>query len=218
MKHGQDMRFDVAAVALAKEGKFAEAEKLLCDFISLMPPGWKPINETERQKEIAFWDETEFLNYSLANKESKDIVFVTPSYSKGYYLLGAFAIEQKDFDKALAYLDKAIKLEPDHPLILSEKALLLAGQGKLHEAVELYFKAHDARPWANKFHKARALREAAVCLIDLGKLDKAERLLEISLKLEMGNKLALNELNHIWYLRAGGTSYKADGIIVRYEK
>jgi tetratricopeptide (TPR) repeat protein len=106
-------------------------------------------------------------------------------------------MEQKNYHKALDYPDKAIELEPDHPLIVSEKALALSGQGKLSEAVELYLKAHDARPWADRFHKAWALRGAAVCLLDFRMLDQAERLLEIFLRLEIGNKLALKELAHI---------------------
>ncbi len=198
------------AIALAKQGKFEEAEELLVDFVNRMPPQWKPIKETDTQLLMAFWDQTEFLNYCFAHEASKDIVAVTPSYSKGYYLIGTFAVEQKNYCKALGYLDKALELEPDHPLILCEKALVLAGQGKLTEAVELYLEAHNARPWADKFHKAMALRGAGVCLIDLGKLDQAERLLEISLRLEIGNKLALKELDHIQYLRAGGTSRKGN--------
>ena len=218
MKRDQDnpVLTEEIAIALAKQGKYAEAEKLLVDFVSRMPPQWKPVKENETQLVIAFWDQTEFLNYCFAHEASKDIVAVTPSYSKGYYLLGSLAVEQKDYDKALDYLDRALELEPDHPLILSEKALVLAGQGKLTEAAELYLKAHNARPWADKFHKARALRGAGVCLIDLGKLDQAERLLEISLRLEIGNKLALKELDHIQYLRAGGTPSKGNRINTIY--
>jgi len=208
---------EAIAIALVKQGKFAEAEELLVDFVSWMPPQWKPITETEKQLEIAFWDQTEFLNYTFANKASKNVLSVMPSYSKAYYFLGSLAVEQMNYDKALDYLDRAIELEPDHPLILSEKALVLSGQGKLSEAAALYLKAHNARPWADKFHKARALRGAAVCLIDLGKLDQAERLLEISLRLEIGNKLALKELDYIQYLRAGGTSNKADHLNAIYE-
>ena len=205
-----------AAVSLAREGEFTKAERLLCDFVSHVPPGWKPVKETEKQLEIAFWNETEFLNYVLANTASKNIVFVEPSYSQAYYLLGTLAVEQRNYDNALDYLDKAIELEPDNPLTLCEKALLLSNQGSLYEAAELYLKAHDARPWADKFHKARALRGAGVCLIDLGMLDKAEHLLEISLKLEVGNKMALKELDHIQYLRAGGTPTQADHINTLY--
>lgn len=95
-----------SAVSLTKEGSLPEAEQLLSDFVSRMPPGWKPVKETEKQLEIAFWDENEFLNYSFANTATKGIIYVTPSYSQGYYLLGALAVEQKDLAKALDYLDK----------------------------------------------------------------------------------------------------------------
>ena len=51
--------------------------------------------------------------------------------------------------------------------------------------------------------RARILRGLGVTLIDMDKLDEAEKTLYQSLKYEGGNQIAINELNYIDKLRDG---------------
>jgi len=65
----------------------------------------------------------------------------------------------------------------------------------------LYAKAASTRAWTPSSVRAKALRGAGVTLIDLGRLDEAQTILERSLTLEPDNNLARSELAYIDYLR-----------------
>ena len=56
--------------------------------------------------------------------------------------------------------------------------------------------------------RARILRGMGVTLIDMDKLDEAEKTLYESLKYDGGNQIAIEELNYIDKLRAGADKQK----------
>ena len=105
--------------------------------------------------------------------------------------------------KAMSFIDRAISLEPDHPLLLCEKAMILSRLGRHQEAHDLFRSAAEIRPWAPLNQIARALRGTAIALIDLKRTDEAEELLKKSLEIEPDNTVALNELDYIQRLRKG---------------
>lgn len=185
-------------------GKIPEAIELLEKLVSGMPKDWKPIEETEGSIGITFWDMDEFMSYVEKHKEvKKEILWMQLSYSKAYYLLAYLAMEQGDLNKALKNIDKSLELEPDHPLALCEKAMILTHTKDKKQAIELYEKAIKARSWTAPAIIARAMRGIGVALIDEKKLDKAEEYLLKSLELEPENQLAKNELVYIAELRKG---------------
>ena len=192
------------ANSMIKEGKRAEAEKLLNDFVSEMPIGWKPVMESETSINVAYWSLEEFLSHIAHYTKvggKKNLNWVGPSYSKAFYTLAFICVEQQDLSKAMLYIQQAIELEPDHPMILCEKAMILSQLGFYQEAYDLFIKASEIRSWALKIQRALALRGAAIALIDLKRMDDAENLLKKSLELEPENKVALNELKYIEGLR-----------------
>jgi len=199
---------DIPSIAesMIQEGKRTDPENLLKDFVSELPPDWKPIEVSDTTINIAYWSMEEFIIHSPhydPDGSQKMVVWVTPSYSKAFYLLTFINVERKDWFKAMAFIDQAISLEPDHPLLLCEKALILSRLGRHQAAHDLFIIAAEIRPWAPLDQRARALRGAAVALIDLKRLDDAEALLKKSLEIEPENKMALNELDYIQVLRKG---------------
>lgn len=196
-----------SAVLMIQRGQRSEAEKFLREFVSKIPSNWKPIEESSDSVKIAFWDPDEFLAYKAYQKAkniTKKVVWVTPSYSKAFYLLGFIAVERGDWDNAIKYIEYGLKLEPDHPTLLCEKAMILSRTGRHEKAYEIFMKALDSRSWVSSKLRARALRGAGVALIDLKRLNEAEELLKKSLKLEPENEVAKNELTYIEHLRSGG--------------
>ena len=192
------------ANSMLQEGKRIEAEKLLNDFVSEMPPDWKPIMESETSIDITYWSLEEFLSHTahyIKDGSKKNLQWVGPSYSKMFYTLAFICVEQQDWSKAMLYIQQATELEPDHPMILCEKAMILSHQGLNQEAYDLFLKASEIRSWAPKPQQAKALRGAAVALIDLNRLDDAEDYLKKSLEIEPENEVALNELKYIERLR-----------------
>jgi len=196
-----------AAESMIQQGRRSEAEELLREFVSDMPANWKPVTESPYSIGIAYWDTTEFLSHvphQNASGIEKMVLWVTPSYSKAFYLLGFLAVVREDWSNALHYIDQGLALEPDHPLLLCEKALILSRMKRHEDAYDLFMKAVDIRSWAPPQHRARAMRGAAVALIDLKRLDEAEELLKKSLELVQGNEAAEQELRYIEHLRRGG--------------
>jgi len=172
-----------------------------------MPPDWKPEVRESDHSAFAFWDLQEFLAYIPFYKSTGDerrLVWILPSYPKAWHLLAFIAVERGDWAGALEAIDRALALEPDHPVPMCEKAMILARMNRYEEACELYLKAESIRPWMPPSVRAKALRGAGVTLIDLGRLDEAQTMLKRSLALEPDNDLARSELAHIDYLRRGG--------------
>lgn len=194
------------AESLIQQGRRSEAEELLKEFVLDRPPNWKPVTALSDSIEIAYWDTTEFLNHAPHQNASgieKTVVWVTPSYSKAFYLLGFLTVEREDWSNAIKYIDQGLTLESDHPLLLCEKAMILSRMKRHEEAYDLFVKAIDTRPWASPQHRARAMRGAAVALIDLKRLDEAEEMLKKSLELVPDNEAAKHELRYIEDLRRG---------------
>ncbi|RLF44821.1 MAG: hypothetical protein DRN09_02630, partial [Thermoplasmata archaeon] len=210
-KNGQEIKVPANPLEqpelMIRQGQRSKAEKFLKGFVSNIPSNWKPIEESPDRVKIAFWDMDEFLAYKAyqeIKKIEKEVLWITPSYPKAFYLLGFIAVEREDWSNAMKYIDRGLKLEPDHPLLLCEKAMILSRMGRHGEAYKLFMKASDSRSWAPANLRARALRGAGVALVDLRKLDEAEKLLKKCLELEPENVVAKNELAYIKHLQSGG--------------
>jgi tetratricopeptide (TPR) repeat protein len=172
-----------------------------------MPPDWKPEHSEQDHIAIAFWDVEEFLAYIHYHKRiggDRNIVWVLPSYPKAWYLLAFMAVERQDWTGALEAIDQALALDPNHPVPMCEKAMILARIKRNEEAYELYKKAESVRPWTPPSIRAKALRGAGVVLIDLGRLDEARTMLKRSLALDPNSNLAQSELTYIDHLQRGG--------------
>ena len=206
MEKGLEKDIPSIAESMIRKGKRTEPEDLLKEFVSKIPLDWKPVHVSDTVINIAYWSTEEFMRHAPhydPDGSKKMVVWATPSYSKAFYLLAFINVERKDWFTAMAFIDQAISLEPDHPLLLCEKALILLHLGRHKEAYDLFTIASEIRPWATVNQRARALRGAAVALIDLKRLDEAEELLKKSLEIEPENKAAIHELNYIQGLRKG---------------
>lgn len=195
------------ADSMIQYGQRSKAIKLLKEFVSSMPPNWKPVTQSPGSVKIAFWDMTEFMSYIAHPKTSeikKKVLWVTPSYSKAFYLLAFMTVEREDWSNAIKYIDQGLILESDHPVLLCEKALILSHMSRNEEAYHLYIKAVDIRPWAPSRYRAMALRGVGGTLIDLERLDEAEKMLKKSLEIEPESEVAKNELSYIEDLQRGG--------------
>lgn len=195
--------FNLRADALIAQGQFAKARALLEAAVREMPAGWKPCREGDRSLSIAFWEQEEFLAHANHPGEglAKPVFWVPDSYSKAWYQLGAIAVEEEDFERALSSIDCGLELEPDHPELWCEKGYILGRLERHEEALQCYLRAGTARDWSPTSYIARALRGQGVELIDLGRLDEAEDVLRRALELEPESDVARNELEYIEELR-----------------
>jgi tetratricopeptide (TPR) repeat protein len=193
------------AALLIGKGQIAEAEVILRQFVANPPAGWRPVIESSNSVKVASWDQSEFMGYVAHHHEDngKEIVWISPSYSKAFYYLAFISTEKQDWQNALHYVEQGLDLEPDHPLLLCEKALILGRLKRHAEAYDLYRKAIRIRPWVSPGLKAQAMRGAGAMLADLDRLNEAEVILRESLRIEPQSENAKNELIYIEQLRNG---------------
>ncbi len=179
-------------------GDLDTATEHLVAAIKGMPAGWSPVNENAKSVSIHFWDREEFFAYvNFHPNPSKPLAWVTGSYSKAFYMLGAIASKRNRLAQALEYIEQGLKLEGDHPELWCQRGVVLAKLKRHSEAVDAYTRATRVREWAPSDQIARALRGLGVQLIDLGRLDEAEQALDQSLELEPDSEVAKNELEYI---------------------
>ncbi len=198
-----------AALELLSKGAFAQAEPLLLEVIANTPADYRHSLEDGEGISIKFWDMGAFLHFvSFMKSEGteKNIVWIKNAYPRAYYFLGFSCVAQKDCERAIEYLDKGAALEPGNPNFATEKAQALVQLGRKQEALVLFEQVSEIGPYINAHNLAVAQRGRGFVLIELGKLDEAEKAFRYSLELEPGNELAQGELEYIAHLRQGGAA------------
>lgn len=134
-----------------------------------------------------------------------DAVVLEPTWAYGYYGKAYALIELNRFDEAAVALDRALELSPANPQFLSERGYLYRASREWDRMLASNQAALDhvslAPESLRDAERARALRGAGYALIELDRLDEAERHFRDSLKIEPENQVALGELDYIKQLR-----------------
>lgn len=199
-----------AALQALTTGNLDEAESLLLTVIGNTPAEYSNSEENDKAISIKLWDQTNFVHYvtwqqkkGLANK---DINWISNAYPRAHYYMGFLCVKQKQFDRAIEFLDKGHALEPTNPKFGFEKAQALVHSGRKQEALELYDQVTEIDAHVSARDLAVARRGRGFVLIEIGDLDNAEIAFRSSLEIEPENDVALNELRYIAHLRQGGAT------------
>ena len=194
------------AQTLMLEHRYDDARALLEQLVTGMPPDWTPVTETSESVTGAYWELAEFVCAVALAKREKDergIVWMKPSYSRAHYLLAYIALESSDVETASQHIDEGLRLEPGHPTLLAEKALILLNRQRPAAALAFYQQAATSHPCVLNNQKALALRGQGVSLVQLGRFEEAEKPLIKSLEIEPDNAVAQRELAYIDAIRQG---------------
>jgi len=145
--------------------------------------------------------------------QSGKAVAVTNTYGTAAFLLGSLAVEKRQPEEALIWLERGLAFQPDNLLLVTEKGSAMILQHRFAETLAFY----DAQQpgdmltqLANPGAEARILRSRGFCLIELNRLDEAEAAYVKSLELEPDHGGAKAELDYIRKLRAGGAKQQVD--------
>jgi tetratricopeptide (TPR) repeat protein len=168
--------FNQLAEQLISKRQWVAARSLLEEAIRQMPMDWKPVG-------------------NLNNKR------ITESYTEAWLQLAVIAMEEGNLKNAFSCIESGLALEPDHPLLWSEKGFILARQAQYADALRSYERAATVRDWAPPYQIAKALRGKGATLVELKRLDEAEEAIKQSLVLDPTNKIGRNELEYIIQLR-----------------
>lgn len=141
--------------------------------------------------------------------DERSVKAVQNPYPTIAFMLGSYYVEVGRIDDAVRVLDAGIAL-PDMfgtrtsvANLMNERAAALNKAERFSEALEGY-EAVLERSGIADWQRAAALRGRGFVHIELGQLDDAEQSYQESLVHEPDNAIALNELEYIAHLRAGG--------------
>jgi tetratricopeptide (TPR) repeat protein len=120
----------------------------LVDLVAERPAGWSPRVETADVVEWACWDDAE-QTAATAHEESLGHTLrrSSPSYSEAGYELALAAFEREDWPTAATCLDRALALEPDHPLLWCARGVAYEADRRPQRALACYRRAAASRPW-----------------------------------------------------------------------
>jgi tetratricopeptide (TPR) repeat protein len=191
------------AYGLAAQHKYDAASALLRQVTAHTPPSWHGVWKTPEGTMIAYWDSEESAECSPEDsaRSGAKVTWVLPSYSQAWYELAFIAIETQRLGEADEALEQALLLEPDHPTLINEKALLEQRRQHFEQALALTSQVVRSSRCVTKRALSRAWRAHGVSLIELGRLDEADKALRQSLVIDPENRDTLSELDYIRRLR-----------------
>jgi tetratricopeptide (TPR) repeat protein len=130
-----------------------------------------------------------------------NLFWLDDAYRIALFQKAFIAVELKELQLALNYLNKAIVINPTHPETYNEKGFILNTLKKPKLAVLVYLKNIELADAGNyKHEKAIALRGLGYSYIELGTLEGlklAKKAYQDSLKIDPKSKIAIGELQFI---------------------
>ncbi len=195
---GAQFRKQVRALtALVEAKRFEEAEIQAKALQRLYEKTFNP-----KIKQYTFQSQAEFDDFKASSPEKFE--WIDWGYESCIKTQAFIRSEKKDFQGALAILENLRHLAPTSASTAVETGYVFNGLGKFEEALVVY---QGAEALAVKYpsqrpYRAIALRGMGFSLIELNRLDEAERAFNQSLEIDPMNALALNELAYIKNLRS----------------
>ena len=176
---------DLVSCAMA-ESRWDDAREILKAALASMPPNWLPLQEDARRVQGAFWDREEFSAYVSSHRAKTEgpISWRGPSYSKMWWQLAIAYSEDGQAENAIAAIENGLAIDPEHPRLWVEKGFLLNRLKRHQAALESYETAVSIRDWAPDSLHTPALRGRGSALIDLERLEDAQRAYLRSLELD----------------------------------
>ncbi len=160
------------------------------------------------QKHYAARGQVEILYYMLkAASENISAVAVSTTCSDALYLIGYASLDLGKVEDAEKYLLRAVEMAPVNSMYLSELGHVYQIKRNWEIALKIFQDSENnveaySPPSLKTKELLRAKRGIGFVLIELGKLDEAEKKFRECLEIDENDKKALNELNYIKGLRS----------------
>lgn len=145
----------------------------------------------------------------LATTEGKNARAVAPTCADALYLKGYAVIDYGDLEQAQTLLERAVAMAPMNSRYLSELGHVFHAKRDWSSALKIFLQAEEAAqsysPQVVKVQElSRAKRGVGFSLIELGRPDEAERKFRECLKVNPGDKGAIEELEYLKKMRKSG--------------
>lgn len=107
------------------------------------------------------------------------------------------AVERQDYHAAIAYADRLLAVQCNHPHVLAEKIVALTRLDQCEKALEIAAEALASDDMIMNLNHDLFLRRQGYCQIELGRFDEAKASYEAALKLNPDDQLSINQLTYI---------------------
>lgn len=136
----------------------------------------------------------------------KDTIVLGPAWALAYWGRAYVYGEMNQFDDEIRELNKALALAPQDPQFNNEMGFVHIQKRQFKEALEAYKTAEQNAelgddPEANIHFRCVALRGQGYALVELHRLDEAEKAYKACLKIKPDEPKSLGELDYIKGLR-----------------
>ncbi|MEO0254578.1 MAG: tetratricopeptide repeat protein [candidate division WOR-3 bacterium] len=115
--------------------------------------------------------------FEEAEREFKRLNELAPNKPEGYFYLGLLSIYKKEFEKAISYLNEALKLDPLNPKILNNLLYIYLETNRLEEAEKIIKQLNEI-----KIDDERFLLNKAIYFEKIGEKEKSEEIIRALMK------------------------------------
>lgn len=190
------------ALADAQAGQSVEATRK----VNAIHQGARALQTDLAATYVCFQNQRECNYFLTSHPQLRRIRVLDWCVANAFYLKAFLLSQERRFPEALVCLEELIRLAPLAAPALREQGFVLGRLGRPRESLAAYGSAWAiaSRLPSNLDEAGLALRGMAVALVDLGELERAEKLLQDSLLIEPGNATAARELAYIARVKREG--------------
>ncbi|KRC82153.1 tetratricopeptide repeat protein [Sphingomonas sp. Root241] len=131
----------------------------------------------------------------------QEAIAIDPGWCNALWARGFALIDLQQVDAAVPFLERAVALSPSHPHYLSELGYAYQVQKKWQLSYDMYQRAAAGAALEDEGQRKKSLRRAwfgmGFNLIELGKLDEAEKVLAKCLELTPDDQKVKDELQYV---------------------
>jgi tetratricopeptide (TPR) repeat protein len=193
------------AIQHIQSKKTDKALSILTDVVSRTPKNYSNSFKEEGKLYMKFWDMSDFMSYVGWHKENgcqENVIWIGNAYPRAYYNLAWIHFENSEYETAISFLNKGLKLDPKNSKLTIEKAQALIKLGFHQEALTLFEDVISQNGFVNPLDKAKAFRGKGFIFLEEGDVNSAERFFQESFQYEPDNDIAKNELQLISTIRS----------------
>lgn len=137
---------------------------------------------------------------------TQNAMVIGPAWGDALFMKGSALVSLNAKAEAEQVLAEALKLSPMNSMYLSEYTYIFISNKEFEKGLEWATKAEQAAQFSpeglKKEELGRAKRNMGYALIELGRLDEAEKKYKEALKLDKNDQKAKHELDYIRQLRS----------------
>lgn len=130
-------------------------------------------------------------------RKASGIHAIENTYGMVAQILAFEAVERQDYPAAIAYADRLLAIQPNHPQVQAERIVAYTKMGQCETGLKLAAEALASEDLVLAMNRDLFLRRQGYCQIELGRFDDAKASYEAALELNPDDQLSRSQLTYI---------------------